>query len=137
MTHGAPIQKTCFCQYSGSGRVVRKRQISLLANNLFTIANQWFSTSLTLVVFTFQLAVEMNTVCKTQIIMLSSWLCLAFAILETFIYAGVSFGFGFLQYIFEKEQVFWDDVCYDPNIHTNCSKPQGKILKYFNVLIKK
>ena len=55
--------------------------------------------------------------------MLSNWLCLAFALLEVFFYSGVAYGFGFMQYIFEKEQVFWDAVCYDPEKHPNCYLP--------------
>ena len=57
--------------------------------------------------------------------MLSNWLCLTFAMLEIFIFAGVAFGFGFMQYIFEKENVFWDDVCYDPDKHSNCTNIPG------------
>ena len=68
-------------------------------------------------------------------IMLSNWLCFTAAILEVFLFAGVAFGYGFLQYIFEKEQVFWDDVCYDPKRHPNCTKPNGKLFSTFETWV--
>jgi len=54
--------------------------------------------------------------------MLSNWICLTFALLETFLFSGVAFGFGFMQYIFKTEEVFWDDVCYDPEKHPMCER---------------
>jgi len=34
---------------------------------------------------------------------------------EVLLYAGVVYGFGFVQYILELEGVFWNELCYDPN----------------------
>ena len=58
--------------------------------------------------------------------MFSNWLCLIFASFEVFFYSGVVFGYGFLQFIFEKENVFWKEHCYDRSIHTNCTKSNSK-----------
>ena len=44
--------------------------------------------------------------------MVSNYLSFVFSFLEIFIYGGAVYGFGFLQYIFEKEEVFWDELCF-------------------------
>lgn len=60
--------------------------------------------------------------------MISNWLAFSFAILEIFFYAGTCYGFGFMQYILEKEGVFWDEKCYDPEKHKSCTiLPDGQI----------
>ena len=62
----------------------------------------------------------------SEIKMISNWLAFFFAILEIFFYSGVAYGFGFLQYIFEKESIIWDRLCYDPLNHTQCTLVEGK-----------
>ena len=54
--------------------------------------------------------------------MLSNWISLVFACLEIFIFAGAGYGFGFLQYIWEKESIFWDELCYDPIKYPDCHR---------------
>jgi hypothetical protein len=56
----------------------------------------------------------------------SNNLALILAFLEVFLYAGVGFGYAFLQYIFEKENVFWDEVCYEPEKYPTCNQTTGK-----------
>ena len=43
------------------------------------------------------------------------------SLFEEFLFSGAGYGFGFLQYIWEKENIFWDEVCYDPIEHPNCT----------------
>ena len=45
------------------------------------------------------------------------------SLVETLFYLGVPYGFGFLQFIFEKEGIFWKELCYDesnPEHLANC-----------------
>ena len=46
---------------------------------------------------------------------ISNYLSYLFSMMEILFYGGVPYGFGFLQYIFEKEGVFWKELCYDEN----------------------
>jgi len=42
---------------------------------------------------------------------------LFFSFLELLCFAGVAFGYGFVQFIWEQEAVFWDDKCYNEAEH--------------------
>ena len=46
---------------------------------------------------------------------ISNYLSYIFSMIEILFYGGVPYGFGFLQYIFEKEGLFWKELCYDEN----------------------
>ena len=43
----------------------------------------------------------------------SNYLSYFISLVEILFFMGAPFGFGFLQYIFEKEGVFWMELCYD------------------------
>lgn len=43
---------------------------------------------------------------------------------EVLCYAGVPYGFGFIQYIFEQEGVFWEELCYDEELHAGLCEMQ-------------
>ena len=56
--------------------------------------------------------------------MIGNWVAFSFSVLELLFFAGVAFGFGFLQFIFEEEDIFWDELCHDTE---NCTS-QGSSL---------
>ena len=56
--------------------------------------------------------------------MIGNWVAFSFSVVELLFFAGVAFGFGFLQFIFEEEDIFWDELCHDTE---NCSS-QGSSL---------
>ena len=61
---------------------------------------------------------------------ISNYLSYFISIVEMLFYAGVPYGFGFLQYIFEKEGVFWMELCYDetnPEHIENCKIEESEI----------
>ena len=50
--------------------------------------------------------------------------------IEVLCYAGVPYGFGFIQYIFEKEGVFWQELCYEEELHgALCEKQESGQIK--------
>ena len=61
---------------------------------------------------------------------ISNYLSYFISIVEMLFYAGVPYGFGFLQYTFEKEGVFWMELCYDetnPEHIENCKIEENGI----------
>lgn len=63
----------------------------------------------------------MKSFFSTHTRMISNYLAFAFSILEIFLYAGAVYGYGFVQYILEKESIFWDELCFDETKHVNCT----------------
>lgn len=50
--------------------------------------------------------------------MISNKISYVFGLIEIFLFGGAVYGWSFLQYIFEAENVFWDQLCQN---RTNCS----------------
>jgi hypothetical protein len=48
---------------------------------------------------------------------ISNYVSYFLSMVEVLCYAGVPYGFGFIQYIFEREGVFWKELCYDEDLH--------------------
>lgn len=47
--------------------------------------------------------------------------------MEILFYGGAVYGFGFMQYIFEKEEVFWDELCYTSEKYPNCTQSMEEV----------
>ena len=50
--------------------------------------------------------------------MISNKISYIFGLIEIFLFGGAVYGWSFLQYIFEAENVFWEQLCQN---RTNCS----------------
>ena len=60
--------------------------------------------------------------------MISNKIAFISGLIEIFLFGGAVYGWGFLQYILEAEEVFWDQLCKNStnceNV-TNCDKAGG------------
>jgi len=57
--------------------------------------------------------------------MISNSIAFSFSILEVFLYAGAVYGYGFIQYILEKESIFWNELCFDEEKYPECTQING------------
>ncbi len=54
--------------------------------------------------------------------MIENFVSLLFGVVEILFFSGIGFGFPFLQYVLEKELVFYDEMCTDESAPANVTE---------------
>jgi len=57
--------------------------------------------------------------------MISNYISYAISLIEILFIGGAVWGWGFMQYMFEKEQVFYDSQCLSPCLEDCLDHPEN------------